>query len=253
MAFSRHHEDSSSDDRDMTPVQPTVEPMALHAGSLFLRSLPAQDLRRLVPHLALREFPREEVIHQEGDMIESVIFPHGSTVSLTSLFSDGTMVESATVGSEGYVGVEVMLGSAIATSSAIAQEGQASVITLGQLLLLLDQVPSLRPAMLIYARSFLGVVMRLAACNARHSLKQRACRRLLLTLAQTEHRPLMITQKDLASALGVSRTSVNETCKELRHSGIIEYSRGHIQILNLHAMTECACECYTYLKSMLQL
>src|SRR3954466_6788988 len=155
MAFSSHHENISSDDRGMTPVQPGLEPMALHAGSLFLRSLPAQDLRRLLPHLALREFPREELIHQEGDMIESVIFPHGSIVSLISFLSDGTMVESATVGSEGYVAVEVMLGSAVATSSAIAQAGQASVITLDQLLLLLDQVPSLRPAMLIYARSLL--------------------------------------------------------------------------------------------------
>jgi CRP-like cAMP-binding protein len=167
-------------------AQDAADPIALHSGSLFLRNLPNADLRRLVPHLRLTDLPREEIICRHGDMIQSIIFPHDGIVSLTSLLTDGTMIESATVGGEGYVGVEVMLGSAVAACSVIAQPGRVSTIALDRLLILLDQVPSLRPAMLAYARAYLAVVTRLAACNALHTLKQRACRRLVLARDQTE-------------------------------------------------------------------
>ena len=253
MALFKHYDDIRPEYRLVMSAQHGVDAIALHYGSLFLRSLPNPDLRRLVPHLRLKDLGREEVIRHSGDMIRSIVFPHDATVSLASLLSDGTMVESATVGGEGYVGVEVMLGSAVSTCSAIAQKGRASIIALDRLLILLDQIPSLRPAMLTYARNYLAAVTRLAACNALHTLKQRACRRLLLTLDQIGQGSLMITQEELARALGVGRTSVNQACKELRNDSLIDYSRGHIQITDLQGMTTAACECYTYLKLALQI
>ena len=144
-----------------------------------------------------------------------------------------------------------MLGAAAATCNAVAQQGLASVIALDRLLVLADQVPSLRIAMLTYGRNYLVTVTRLVACNALHTLKQRVCRRLLLALDQTEQRPLVITQEELARALGVGRTSVNQACKELRGDNIIDYSRGHIRITDPRAMTKAACECYLYLKQVL--
>jgi CRP-like cAMP-binding protein len=252
-ALSKQYEDIQYEDRHLITPQRAADSIALHSGSLFLRSLPIPDLRRLVRHLRLKDLRREEVIRNGGDMIRDIIFPHSAVVSLASLLTDGTMVESATVGGEGYVGVEVMLGSAVATCSAIAQQGRVSVIALDRLLILLDQLPSLRPAMQAYARNYLSVVTRLAACNALHTLKQRACRRLLITLNQTEQQPLVITQVELARALGVGRTSVNQACKELRNDGIIDNSRGHIHVTNLIGMTAAACECYSYLKLALQI
>jgi CRP-like cAMP-binding protein len=222
-----------------------------HCGSLFLRSLPSSDLRCMEPYLELRAFAREEVVQSDGDLIRSVTFPHDMTVSLLCTMADGTTVESATVGTEGYVGVESMLGSAVATGSAVAGHGQASTIPLEQVLILMDQMPALRAAMLAYARTYLAVVFRLAACNAVHTLKQRACRRLLLALDQTEQRPVVMTQDDLARALGVGRTSVNQACQELREGNLISYSRSVIRIDDPSSMTSCACECYLHLKHAL--
>jgi len=254
MAATRHHErEIQFEYPHVIPAQDATDPIVLHSGSMFLRTLPNPDLRRVVPYLRIRDLSREEIVRRDGDMIQSIIFPHDATVSLTSLLTDGTMVESATVGGEGYVGVEIMLGSAVAACSGIAQQGRASIIALDRLLMLMDQVPSLRPAMLTYARAYLAVVTRLAACNAIHTLKQRACRRLMLTLNQTEQRSLMITQEDLARALGVGRTSVNQACKELRVDGLIDYSRGHIQVTEPQRMAAVACECYDYLKRALQI
>jgi CRP-like cAMP-binding protein len=230
-----------------------VDTTTEHSGSLFLRSLPAPDLRRMEPHLKLRTFAREEIVQNGGEMIENLVFPHDITLSLVCVMGDGTIGETATVGSEGYLGVESMLGSAVAICSAVAQHGRATVVPLDRLLILGDQIPSLKAAMLAYARNYLAMVSRLAVCNAVHSLKQRACRRLLLTLDQTEQQSVVMTQEELARALGVGRTSVNQACKELREDNIIDYSRGHIRIRDAARMATSACDCYSTLKGALGL
>ena len=175
------------------------------------------------------------------------------TLALLTTMPDGTTVESATVGTEGYVGVESLLGSATAIGSVVSGGGQASTIALEQALILTYQMPALRAAMLAYARSYLALVFRLAACNAVHTLKQRTCRRLLLALDQTEQQSVAMTQDDLARALGVGRTSVNQVCKELRSDNLISYSRGQITIDSVSELTNTACDCYLYLKQALQL
>jgi CRP-like cAMP-binding protein len=58
-------------------------------------------------------------------------------------------------------------------------------------------------------------------------------RRLLLALAQTEQRSVAMTQDDLARALAVGRTSVNQVCKELRADNLISYRRRLIRINNI--------------------
>lgn len=121
------------------------------------------------------------------------------------------------------------------------------------MLILTDQMPALRAAMLAYARSYLALVFRLAACNAVHTLKQRTCRRLLLALDQTEQRSVAMTQEDLARALGVGRTSANLICGGLRDDNLISYSRGLIKINDLAKLTNTACDCYLHLKHNLQI
>ena len=226
----------------------TTDPAKAHYGSLFLRSLPSTDLRRIAPDLTIRLFDAEEEIHCDGDIIQNIVFPHNMTVSLISLRAGGHAVESACVGREGFVGVESMLGSAAAICGAVARRGQASSIAMDRLLILAHQLPSLRAALLRYARCYLAGIVRAAACNAVHSIRQRACRRLLLEFEQTEQRDVAITQEELGRALGVSRASSNQICRELRADGVIDYSRGHIRIRDEEAMRNAACECYSYLK-----
>jgi CRP-like cAMP-binding protein len=226
-------------------------PPSVHHRSRFLRSLPDADLRRIAQYLRQRTLEREEMLYCAGSIIRSVVFPHNAAVSLIGLTAEDASVESAVVGSEGYLGVEIMLGSAVATSTAVAQKGEASTIALDRLLTLAEQMPSLRAALLAYAWKYLAAVNRLAACNARHSLKQRACRRLLLALDQSGGKSLAITQEALGRALGAGRTSINLLCKELRNDGAIEYSRGHITILDSERMKGIACECYIHLKHVL--
>ena len=44
--------------------------------------------------------------------------------------------------------------------------------------------------------------------------------------------------------LGVRRTSVSPVAHTLQQAGMIKYTRGRIEILNVEALRETACECY---------
>jgi hypothetical protein len=52
--------------------------------------------------------------------------------------------------------------------------------------------------------------------------------------------------------LGVRRKSVTTTAHTLQRAGMIKYSRGKIQILDLEALREGACECYETVNSNYQ-
>jgi hypothetical protein len=55
---------------------------------------------------------------------------------------------------------------------------------------------------------------------------------------------LAFTQEFLAEMLGVRRTSVTFDAHALKQSGLIKYSRGRIQIVDVDGLHEGACECY---------
>jgi Mn-dependent DtxR family transcriptional regulator len=59
---------------------------------------------------------------------------------------------------------------------------------------------------------------------------------------------LSFTQEYLAEMLGVRRTSVTVVAHTLQSAGFIKYARGRIQILDVDALQESACECYETIK-----
>jgi Mn-dependent DtxR family transcriptional regulator len=58
-----------------------------------------------------------------------------------------------------------------------------------------------------------------------------------------------MSQEDVGNMLGVRREGITEAAGHLREAGVIEYSRGRIQVLDRTAMQAQACECYGVVKS----
>ena len=52
-------------------------------------------------------------MHKHGEPIDTVYFIGGGTASVTNVMTDGRMVEVATIGNEGVVGMTVFLGGTI--------------------------------------------------------------------------------------------------------------------------------------------
>jgi CRP-like cAMP-binding protein len=90
----------------------------------------------------------------------------------------------------------------------------------------------------------MSMIARAVACNALHSVQQRACRWLLTTHDRVDSDEFLLTQEFLGQMLGVTRASVNEVARELQDAGAIDYSRGRITILDRGQLESRACECY---------
>ncbi|HUS25307.1 MAG TPA: helix-turn-helix domain-containing protein, partial [Candidatus Binatia bacterium] len=102
--------------------------------------------------------------------------------------------------------------------------------------------------MLRYTQSLITQMAQTAVCNRHHSIDQRLCRRLLLTLDRLPGNELAMTQELIASMLGVRREGVTEAAGMLQKQGAIEYGRGRITVLNRPLLEALSCECYAVVK-----
>lgn len=83
-----------------------------------------------------------------------------------------------------------------------------------------------------------------AACNARHPVGQRLARWLLrLHEAAGSPRRLGITQSVLSEILGVQRTTVNAAVGVLHKAGVVDNTRGKINIPDRGALSLASCGC----------
>jgi hypothetical protein len=62
-----------------------------------------------------------KVIHEPGEDIGHVYFPHGGMISVMALLSKGDMVETMTIGREGAVGLNIGMGSSRALNLTVVQ------------------------------------------------------------------------------------------------------------------------------------
>src|SRR5687768_16409906 len=76
----------------------------------LLAALPATEQEMIAPHLERLSLPRGRVIHDPERPIEGVYFPIDSIISILSVMTDGTAVETATVGKEGMAGLAIFHG-----------------------------------------------------------------------------------------------------------------------------------------------
>jgi hypothetical protein len=81
-----------------------------------------------------------------------------------------------------------------------------------------------------------------------HDVQSRLCRWLLRARDLSGSDTLNFTQEFLAEMLGV-RTSVTVDAHALQHAGLIKYSRGKIQILDVDGLHDSACECTETVRS----
>ena len=85
-------------------------------------------------------------------------------------------------------------------------------------------------------------------CHALHSVEARLCRWLLLAQDLMGSDQIALTQEFLSHMLGVQRSSVSLRAHALQKSGLIEYRRGKIKVIDRKGLEECACECYTAIR-----
>jgi len=107
---------------------------------------------------------------------------------------------------------------------------------------------ALHHLLLRYTQALITQMTQTAVCNRHHSVEQQLCRWLLLSLDRLASNELTMTQELIASMLGVRREGVTEAARKLQRAGLIDYSRGHITVLDRPGLEAQVCECYQVVK-----
>lgn len=229
----------------------TTDERGVILGNRLLDALPADDRDRIRPKLQIEDVGLKQVLYEPAGPIESLYFPVNSVASILTTLTDGPAVEVATVGNEGMVGSQIVLGSDTMPARGLAQvqvpgrmwrmdrESFASVLT---------ETDPFRDVMQRYVQALFAQITQQVACNALHSVEERCCRWLLLTHDRVGNDTFPITHEFLSQMLGVRRASVTLAASTLQQAGLIEYRRGQLTVVDREGLEDVACECYQVLR-----
>nr|WP_288453443.1 Crp/Fnr family transcriptional regulator [uncultured Pseudomonas sp.] len=215
----------------------------------LLAALPGEVQQRLFSHLEHVSLPLGQVLYESGESVRHVYFPTDSIVSLLNVMENGACGEIAVVGNEGLVGISLFMGGESPPSRAVVQSGgYAYRLPAPRLKEEFNRHGELLVLMLRYTQALITQMSQTAVCNRHHSIDQQLCRWLLLSLDRLPGNQLTMTQELIANMLGVRREGVTEAAGKLQRQGVIEYSRGHITVLNRKQLEQMSCECYAVVK-----
>jgi len=216
----------------------------LHSNAI-LASLSEGDAAALRPHLKPVQLTQKTVLYDVGDTINSVYFPTSAVVSLVVTLETGEMTESAMVGNDGAIGIASALDGKVALCRAIVQlSGDAIACNPTAFRSTAMQSEKLISKIMRHEQTLFAQAQQSTACMANHEVDARLCRWLLRARDLSGSDQLPFTQEFLAEMLGVRRTSVTAVARTLQEAGIVRYTRGKIEILDVDGAREAACECY---------
>jgi CRP-like cAMP-binding protein len=216
----------------------------------LLASLPASEFELIRPDIRTALLVLGDVLVEAGAELALVYFPHGGVISSVVNLTDGEAIEVGMFGRDGVFGAAAALNGGVSPTSAIVQyPGAATVIEARRFESIAARSPALQS--LVMQHQWIDFVQaeQLAACNASHDVSSRVSGRLLRLrdLAQSDRLP--VTQEMLARMLGVRRNSISLAAGVLQDVGAIRYSRGQIEIVDAHVLTDRCCECYEVSRS----
>ena len=219
------------------------------AGNRLLATFPAEARNLVEPSASIVDLRTGSMVLQRGEQVTQSLFPVGETmVSLSVSLSGGRSIEVASIGREGAIGGIVSCGQAPAFSRAtVLVDGPALSVPMDALEKAKQRSSFIGNLFCRYSDYLLSQVMQSAACNAFHSISERAARWLLHAEDRAGSR-IDLTQEALAGLLGVQRTTVNAVIRELQQDRLIATGRGVVHVTDRAGLEKRACECYTALE-----
>jgi len=220
-------------------------------GNHVLGALPTGEARRLGRHLSQLTLDIKTVLFEPGEPIDAVHFPLDGVISLVTPLEDGAIVEVATVGNEGVVGVPLVQGGSLAVRAISQVPGRALRMEATAFLTEMERRGALYQVVQHYTSALFGQISQAAACNRLHSNEERLSRWLLMSHDRVGLDEFAITHEFLGQMLGSRRATVTLSAGILQAAGLIRYQRGHVTIVDRHGLEGVSCECYGVIKKEL--
>jgi CRP-like cAMP-binding protein len=220
-------------------------PLDQRPPNRLLQTPSAADFAAARDHLEVVELTRGTILVEAGRQLTHVYLPHSGIISIVVSLSEGQAVEVAMIGRDGIVGAsEVLCDEVSLTDAVVLCPGTASAIAVADLKAIADRSAAWRHLLARHEQALLAQAQQSAACNAAHSVEERLSHWLLRARDLWDGETLPMTQEMLARMIGVQRNAVSIVAHALQQAGVLSYSRGQIEIINIEALRKAACECY---------
>lgn len=224
------------------PISLSTEPQITNK---ILAALPREDFERFEAKLKPVRLALGETLYLPEQKMEYVYFVTRGVVSLLAALENGATVEAGVIGSEGMVGVPIILGADSSPNQALIQgEGDALRMSSNDARTEFRKGGRLSDLILRYTHTLFTQVAQTAACNRLHSIEQRLARWLLLTQDRVDSQEFVLTQDFLSRMLGVRRAGVSVAATTLKQAGLIDYHRGTMMVVDRKSLENYSCECY---------
>lgn len=215
----------------------------------ILAQLPETELAALIPHLHVERTELKHSAYASGQPISDIYFPLTSVFSLVAVTDGRIVLEVATIGHEGMVGLPVYLGATSSPQAAFCQVSGDSVrIGVEHFRQALSRDGTLHALLNRFTQATMVQVAQNVVCNRSHTTDARMARWLLTTQDRVGRSEFALTQEFLSQMLGVHRPTVSETAQRIQADGLIDYRRGVINIVERDRLQRMACDCYRVVK-----
>jgi len=214
-------------------------------ANALLQHLSEDDYTAMADHLEIVHGSSDQVLYHPGDRVETAYFPCATTlVSFLVAVEDGRDLDTVLIGREGAVGGIIGRGFAPAYSRVVVRiEGPIVRLSLRRFYQAVLKSPSLREVFARYADCLLGQILQSTACNATHSIEQRAAKWICATQEHIASDRVPLTHEQLAGLLGVARSYASRIMQSFKAAGIIETARGQMLIRDRPALRMKSCLC----------
>lgn len=215
------------------------------SGNMILDSLAPACRVFLEERMLTKAIGAGEVLYEPDAPLHNLIFPLNGLVSLQHMLKEGRVVERMSIGMDGVIGAEYLIGDMRSPCQAVTViSGRASWLPVKDFATAMEKFPCVQPALLAYVVRTLRRLMQAVACASVHSATQRIASWLLHADDRILGSKFDITQRTLADIFGLRLATVSDGCNRLFRADAIHYSRGTLNIVSRAALESQACECY---------
>jgi CRP-like cAMP-binding protein len=211
----------------------------------LIELLGAKDRLRLLAICEPVQLVMAEVLSEPEQRVRYVYFPTEGSISLVALIDGYPGLEVAMVGSEGMLGAHLILGVVTYPLRAVVRsEGGAWRVGATAFRSELARSTTLKACLKRYLYVLFQQQAGSVACLHFHLIGPRMARWLLMSQDRAHCDHFHVTHEFLAHMLGVRRVGITAAAVALQQSGLIEYHRGELTVLDRLGLEAAACGCY---------
>lgn len=220
-----------------------VTPMPV--GNRLIEGLPRMTRKRILERSETVDLVFDTILCEPEKRFRHVYFPLSGFISLVATVGRHPPLEMGLIGTEGMLGVTLVLGVPACPLRGVVQgPGAALRLTARELGLEMRNSPSLVRTLNRYLYVLMAQLSQTTGCTRFHEIEARLSRWLLMTHDRAHADHFHLTHQFLANMLGVQRSAVTIAAGALQDKKLIAYTRGEIRILDRLGLEAKSCECY---------